>query len=85
MSGATIFILSAEFSVTDFVADASQLYVSTVTDRDGRFQLNRPLQLTIPYSIIISADGYLPINADGLEVDSNTENPLEITIYMTRG
>jgi len=85
VSGATLFILSAEFSVTDFEAAASQLYVTTVSDRDGRFQFSRPLQFTIPYSIIISADGYLPINADGLEVDSKVVNPLELTIYMTRG
>lgn len=85
IAGATIFILSEEFSVTDFEALASQLYASTVTDRDGRFQFSRPLQFTVPYSIIISADGYLPINADGLEVDTTTENPLEVDIYMTRG
>jgi len=85
ISGATIFILSEEFSVTDFEANADQLYITTVSDRDGRFQFSRPLRFTVPYSIIISVDGYLPINADGIEVDSKTENPLEITIYMTRG
>lgn len=85
VAGVTIFILSAEFSVTDFVANANQLYATTVTDRDGRFQFSRPLQFGIPYSIIISADGYLPINADGLEVDAATDNPLELDIYMTRG
>jgi hypothetical protein len=85
VAGATIFILSAEFSVSDFDATEGQLYISTVTDRDGRFQFSRPLQFGIPYSIIISADGYLPINADGLTVKPETENPLEIDIYMTRG
>ena len=85
ISGATIFILSEEFSVTDFEATANQLYTTTVSDRDGRFQFSRPLRFAIPYSIIISVDGYLPINADGLEVDSKTANPLELDIYMTRG
>lgn len=85
VAGATIFILSAEFSVVDFESLATQLYAQTVTDRDGRFQFNRPLQFTIPYSIIIWADGYLPIGADGIEVDDKTENPLDITIYMTKG
>lgn len=82
---ATIFILSEAFSVVDFVYNTNQLYTLTTTDRDGRFQFSRPLRFTVPYSVIISVDGYLPINADGVEVDQETPNPLDITIYMTKG
>ncbi len=86
---ATIFILSAEYSVVDFNATDAQLYGTAITDRSGNFLFNRPLQFKVPYSIIIYAEGYLPITADGFTVTNDppnpTPNPLNLTIYMTRG
>jgi hypothetical protein len=88
IAGVTLVLLSEEFSVEDFVWDQSQIYALAVTDRNGRFQIDRPLELsmgedTIAYSVIIVAEGYLPITQDGLTVTPETANPLELTIELT--
>ncbi len=82
--GVTFIVISEDFSIADFTWDQSQVYALAVTDRNGRFQLDRTLQLAAPYSILIVADGYLPINADGVEFDAETPNPLEMNISLTR-
>lgn len=81
----TIFILNEQFSVVDFQARQNQLYASTVTDRLGNYQFSSLLLYGIPYSLIITADGYLPITVDGIGVDNETDNPLERDIYLTKG
>lgn len=84
IAGVTFIVISEDFSVADFRWDQSQVYALAITDRNGRFQLDRPLQLAAPYSFMIVADGYLPVNADGIELDAETANPLDMTIPLTR-
>lgn len=84
IANVSVIIISEEFSVGDFTWLQSQIYTLTVTDRNGRFQLERPLLFTLPYSVIVVADGYLTVSADGVEVDAETENPLEVVIVMTK-
>ncbi|MBC8098397.1 MAG: carboxypeptidase regulatory-like domain-containing protein, partial [Armatimonadetes bacterium] len=81
----TVIIISDQFSVEDYTAQLDQVYALATTDRNGRFQVDRPLQFDAPYSLLIAADGYLPIPADGVEVTATTPNPLVMTIYLTRG
>jgi S1-C subfamily serine protease len=82
--GVTIIIISEDFSVAEFTWDESQVYTLATTDSTGQFQLDRTLQLAAPYSLVVIADGYLPITADGLELDEETPNPLDMTLYLTR-
>ncbi len=88
IAGATIMIISEDFAIEDFIWQASQLYATAVTDRNGRFQLQRPLQIGDPaifYSVYVIAEGYLPVTADGFAVDADeTPNPLEIVLPLTR-
>jgi len=84
ISGVTFILISETFSVGDFLWREDQIYATAVTDRLGRFQLDRPLELAAPYSVVISVDGYLPITADGFEMDAETPNPLELVIPLTR-
>jgi len=84
-----VVLLSEEFSVEDFVWNQDQIYALAVTDRNGRFQIDRPLALsigedTVAYSVIIVAEGYLPITRDGLTVTPETDNPLDLEIQLTR-
>lgn len=83
VSGITLLLLSEQFSVEDFEARSEQLFAMTTTDRQGRFQFNRPLVYDVPYSIIITADGYLPLTADGYQMTEEQPNPFETTIYLT--
>ncbi len=80
----SVIIISEDFSVSDFTWLQSQIYTLTVTDRNGRFQLERPLLFGLPYSVIVVADGYLTVSADGVKVDAETDNPLEVVIVMTK-
>lgn len=83
VSGVTLMLLSEQFSVEDFEARSDQLYALTTTDRQGRFQFNRPLVYEVPYSIIITAKGYLPLTADGFQMTEEQPNPFEMTIHLT--
>jgi hypothetical protein len=82
--GVTFILLTEDYSVEDYEYNAIQVFAGAVTDRHGRFQLDRLLEYGAPYSVIIEVEGFLPIRADGIEVDLDTENPLEITIPLTR-
>ncbi|MFN8529612.1 MAG: trypsin-like peptidase domain-containing protein [Anaerolineae bacterium] len=84
--GASIFIITENFSADDFMAAwrQDQLYATAITDRTGRFELNRLLQPEVDYSLAIVADGYLPITADGVAVTLD-DNPAEVQVEMTRG
>jgi hypothetical protein len=88
--GATVLILSAQYSVEDFTWSEDQVYSRAVTDVDGRFEIDRLLEYSsedrpVPYSAVIVASGYLPMTADGLEVDPEKNGAqLDVTIEMTR-
>src|SRR5690606_2542353 len=88
--GVSVLLISEDFSVADFTRDwrQDQLYDLTTTDRNGRFQLERALQRDVPYSIVIIAEGYLPLTADGITIDDETypdNSPIDVTLHLTRG
>lgn len=87
--GVSFILISADFSVAEFIWSQSQVYAIATTDQNGVFEIARPLQYstennTVAYSVIIAAKGYVPISADGIEVTLETPNPLELTIYLYR-
>ncbi|MBL8163542.1 MAG: trypsin-like peptidase domain-containing protein [Anaerolineae bacterium] len=87
--GVAFILISEDFSVSDFDWNQSKVYALAVTDQNGFFELERPLEYStddreIAYSAVIAADGYQPISADGIEVTTETENPLELIIYLSR-
>jgi hypothetical protein len=89
ISGVTFVLISDQFSVDEFQWLADQIYSLAVTDLDGRFEIDRPLEFStedrpVPYSAIVTAEGYLPVSADGIEIKLGEENPVNMTIYMTR-
>lgn len=86
ITGATVFIVTEDYSAADFMTawQQDQLYATAVTDRNGRFEIDRLLEPEIQYSLVIVADGYVPILADGVEVTLD-DNPVDLPIYMTRG
>ncbi len=80
---ATIFIISEDYSVADFILRGYQLHTTATSDRAGQFRLDVPLAFGAPYSVLITVDGYLPIAADGFTVTESSDNPLELTIFLT--
>jgi hypothetical protein len=86
IAGATLFIITEDFSAADFTRDwrQDQVFAIAVADRNGRFEIDRLLQPATQYSLVIVAEGYLPITADAVEVTLE-DNPLDVPIYLTRG
>lgn len=88
LSGVSVVLISDLFSVADFTRDwlQTQVYAESITDRNGRFEITRPLQRDAPYSIIFLAEGYLPVTADGVELNEETypgNDPIDIIVQMT--
>ena len=82
--GITFLLITEDFSIEDFEWRADQVYALATTDRNGEFQVDRLLEFDTPYSVIVATDGYLPVAVDGFEVTSETPNPLELIIPLTR-
>ena len=84
LQGVTFMLITEDYAVADFVWDREQLYAIATSDQQGDFEIDRPLELDTPYSVLITAEGYLPVSADGFSVEADNANPLEITIPLTR-
>jgi hypothetical protein len=84
ISGITFILITEDFSVAEFEWREDQVYAIAVTDRQGRFQIDRPLEIGSPYSVIVAAHGYLPITADGFRLTDESPNPFEMNIPLTR-
>lgn len=89
IAGATFVLISEDFSIADFVWDAEQIYALAVADQDGRFEIDRSLELESPYSVYVIAEGYLPITQDGFLIDEENlaeagGSPIDMTIPLTK-
>lgn len=81
--GVSFILLNTTFSA-EFAWRRDQIYAMATTDRNGRFQLDRLLEFDNPYSVMVSARGYLPVTGDVIRVTGESENPLDIVIPLTR-
>jgi hypothetical protein len=87
--GALFIVLKAEYSVEDFVWNQSQVLGMSLADSEGRFEV--PILLPrgtaeepLLYSVLVRAEGYLPVNADGITVIEDTVSPIEMEIALSR-
>jgi hypothetical protein len=58
-------------------------------NRDGFFQLPALLprgtvDAPLLYSMLVRADGYLPMSADAIPITDQSESPFELVIEMSR-
>jgi hypothetical protein len=86
--GAMFIVLQSEFSIEDFLWTQSQVLGVSLADSQGRYQL--PVLLPrgtedepLLYSVLVRAEGYLPVNADGIAVIDSTESPVEINVELS--
>jgi len=87
--GAMFIVLKSEYSVEDFVWDANQVLGASLADSEGRFQIAPLLprgtaDSPLLYSVVVRAEGYLPVHADGIPVIEDTQSPVEINVEMSR-
>lgn len=89
ISGATFILITEDFSIADFVWDSNQVYATAITDSNGFFEVDRPLEFESPYSVYIIAESFLPITADGFLISEEFlqeegGSPLDMYIPLTR-
>ncbi|MBN2303238.1 MAG: trypsin-like peptidase domain-containing protein, partial [Anaerolineae bacterium] len=87
--GAMFIVLEPEFSVEDFLWDRSQVLGLSLADSEGRFQVETLLPRgteddPVLYSVLVRAEGYLPVSADGIGVGPATDSPVTINVALTR-
>jgi hypothetical protein len=87
--GALFIVLQPEFSVQDFLWTQSQVLGVSLADSEGRFLLSGLLprgtdESPLLYSVIVRAEGYLPLSADGLAVGESTKSPVVIDVELSR-
>jgi hypothetical protein len=68
IAGATFILISEDYSIADFQWRQDQIYALAVTDRNGYFEIDRPLQFDAPYSVYVISEGYIPITTDGFTI-----------------
>ncbi len=86
--GVLFIILEAQYSVVDFLWNEDQILGMSITDSRGVFEIDRLLPYGEFYSVVITANGYLPVTADGIEFDPELEefadNRVEFRLEMNR-
>ena len=87
--GVAVMLINENFSVAEFTRDRlqSQLHAASITDRNGRFEINRALQRDVPYSIVFLKEGYVPVTADGVEITSENkpdDSPIDLVVEISQ-
>ena len=87
--GAMFIVLKSEYSVEDFLWNRAQVLDLSLADNEGRFQIATLLprgtaDKPLLYSILVRAEGYLPLSADGIIVTDSTVSPVEINVALSR-
>jgi S1-C subfamily serine protease len=87
--GALFVVLEPEYSVEDFLWTEAQVLGISLADNEGRFQVPELLPRgttdePMLYSVLIRAEGYIPITADAIAVTGETESPVELNVALSR-
>lgn len=87
--GAMFIVLRPEYSVEDFTWSQSQVLGASLADSQGFYQV--PVLLPrgteddpVLYSILVRAEGYLPVSADAIPIAADTASPVEINAELSR-
>jgi hypothetical protein len=84
IAGVTVIFLKPLFDVADFTWQMTEVHDVAFTDLNGRFALSRLLARGESYSVIISAQGYLPVTADGFRILRDETGPIELRLELNR-
>jgi hypothetical protein len=84
IAGVSFIVLKTEFAVRDFTWNMSEALAISLSDSQGQFVLDKLLPRGESYSVIVIANGYLPISTDNLKIDDKTKSPLVLTIELNR-
>lgn len=87
IKGAVILILQAGITIEAWVdhdQPDDEVFTAGKTDSKGVFTLENPLEREVVYSIIVVAKSYKPLANDTFEIGPDEEDPVQITIKLTK-
>ena len=87
IKGAVILILQPGISVQEWVDNDQpddEVFTAGKTDSKGVFTLENPLEREVVYSIIVIAKSFKPLANDAFEIGPDEEDPVQVTIKMTK-
>ena len=84
LPGVSFVLITEDYAISDFEWREDQIFATARTDGNGDFEVERLLQRDTPYSVIIHAEGWLPLAADAYEFEDDTQGPIELLIPLTK-
>ena len=84
LEGIQLILLTEDYSIADFEWREEQIFATARSDRNGDFEVQRLLQRNTPYSILVQAEGWLPLAADSYRFGDEAPDPIELFIPLTR-
>ena len=81
--GALYIVLNPGVSIAGWDGSEGDIYTMAESDANGNFELPRPLQRNEAYSMIVWAEGYIPLEGDDVMVGDEA-SPLEMEIALQR-
>lgn len=84
--GALVVVLNEGVVMEDWLDNGTDedVFASARTDSKGQFVLDRPIEIGVPQSWLIGAQGYRPIIEEDWALDEDTEDPLVLDIKLVR-
>ncbi len=85
--GAAFIVLKPGITVDAFQWTDEEVYTWAKSDRNGAYELPKPLVRGETYSIIVAAQGYRPLAEDGVRISTDPKavpSPFELNIRLQR-
>lgn len=85
--GAIVVVLNEGVVLDDWLKDGTDedIYAFARTDSKGQFVLNNPIEIGVPHSWVIGAQGYRPVVEEDWALEEDTEDPLVLNIALVKG
>jgi serine protease Do len=81
--GALYVVLNPGVTVDGWDGSKAQIHTSAESDANGYFELPLPLERNERYSVIVGAEGYLPVGGDDIPVGDDS-SPLQVEVTLQR-
>lgn len=85
--GALVVVLAEGVSAKDWLDNGTddEVFASAKTDSKGQFVLDNPIEIGVPHSWLIGAQGYRLIIEEDWALEEGTEDPLVLNIALVKG
>jgi len=81
--GAVFIVLKPGITIDSFNWSDDEVYTYAQADRNGNYELPDPLVRGETYSMLVGAQGYVPVAEDGVTVPTDTESPYQLDVELS--